>query len=138
MKLDSSDELLDMIRFEGSPEFHEKLRPPYRQTSSQAMEIMVNRQKWKYPAHRLLPRHHSSEKQAIIRTKTEALRKLGVIEELRATEWSQVHLVRKPIPNEWRFILDFVIVGLAYIKHPQSAGTYCKVVRSSSTSREIK
>ena len=49
-----------------------------------------------------------TEKQAVIRTPTEALLKLGVIEESRATEGSQVHLVPKPIPNEWRFTLDFV------------------------------
>jgi hypothetical protein len=36
------------------------------------------------------------------------LLKLGVIEESKATEWSQVHLVPKPNPNEWRFTLDFV------------------------------
>ena len=35
---------------------------------------------------------------------------LGVIEESRAIEWSQVHLVPKPNPNEWRFTLDFVPV----------------------------
>ena len=34
--------------------------------------------------------------------------KLGVIEESKATEWSQVHLVPKPNPNEWRVTLDFV------------------------------
>ena len=47
-------------------------------------------------------------KQAVIRSQTEALLKLGVIEESKATEWSQVHLVPKPNPNEWRFTLDFV------------------------------
>jgi len=36
------------------------------------------------------------------------LLRLGVIKESRATEWSQVHLVPKPTPGEWRFTLDFV------------------------------
>ena len=37
----------------------------------------------------------------------------GVIEESRATEWSQVHLVAKPTPGEWRFTLDFVRLNAA-------------------------
>ena len=34
------------------------------------------------------------------------LLELEVIEPSRATEWSQVHLVRKP-SNFWRFTVDF-------------------------------
>ena len=68
----------------------------------------VLRQKWKHPSHRLPSRRHSSEKQAVIRSQTEALLKLAVIEESKATEWSQVYLVPKPNPNKWRFTLDFV------------------------------
>ena len=68
-----------------------------RPASVEPMEIVVDRLKWRQPAHRLPPRRHSSEKQAVILTQTEALLKLGVIEESRATEWSQVHLVPKPI-----------------------------------------
>jgi hypothetical protein len=97
VKLDSPDELLDMIRFEGSPEFQEKLRALCREyidvfstsvrqrpANVDPMEITVDRQRWKHPGHRLPPRRHSSEKQAVIRTQTEALLKLGVIEESSA------------------------------------------------------
>jgi len=59
-----------------------------------------------HPSHHLPPRRHSSEKQAVIRSQADSLLTLGVIEESKATEWSQVH--PKPNPNEWRFTLDFV------------------------------
>jgi hypothetical protein len=47
----------------------------------------------------------------------DALLKLGVIKESQATEWSQVHLVPKLIPEgasqKWRFTLDFVQLNSA-------------------------
>ena len=46
--------------------------------------------------------------ETIFSINAKVLLKLGVIEESKATEWSQVHLVPKPYPNEWRFTLDFV------------------------------
>ena len=61
--------------------------------------IPLVRAKWKSPAHRFSPRSHSSEIQSVIRTQAE---------ESRATKWSQLHLVPKLNPNEWRFTLDFV------------------------------
>jgi hypothetical protein len=90
VKLDSPDELLDTICFEGSSEFQEKLRALCREyidvfstsvrrrpADVDPMEITVDRQKWKHPTHRLPPRRHSSEKQAMIRFQTEALLRLG-------------------------------------------------------------
>ena len=48
----------------------------------------------------------------VIRKQVDALLKLGVIKESKATEWSQVHLVPKPTPEgapqKWRFTLAFV------------------------------
>ena len=86
VKLETPDELLAMIQFEGSSEFQEKLRALCREfidafstsvrrrpANVDPMEIVVDRAKWKNPAHRLPPRRHSSEKQAVIRTQTEAL-----------------------------------------------------------------
>ena len=62
-------------------------------------------------------RRHSEEKQKEIRTQVDALLKLGVIKESKATEWSQVHLVPKPTPEgapqKWRFTLDFVRLNAA-------------------------
>jgi len=88
--LDSPDELLGMIRFEGSPEFQEKRKTLGREyidvfltsvwrrpANVDPMEITVDRQKWKHPSHSP-PSRHSSEKQAVIRSQTEALLKLGV------------------------------------------------------------
>ena len=83
---ETPDELLALIQFEGSPDFQEKLRSLCREfidvfstsvrsrpANVEPMEIVVDRLKWRHPAHRLPPRRHSSEKQAVIRTQTEAL-----------------------------------------------------------------
>ena len=72
------------------------------------MTIDVDRAKWAASRNRLPPRRHSEEKQRAIRSQVDALLRLGVIEESRTTEWSQVHLVPKPTPGGWRFTLDFV------------------------------
>ena len=57
-------------------------------------------------------RHHSAEKQTAIRTQVDALLKLGVIEESRATRWSQVHPVLKS-SGMWRLTLHFVRLNAA-------------------------
>ena len=71
------------------------------------MVIEIDRSKWELPQNRIPRRNHSAEKQHAIHTHVEALHKLGVIEESRATHWSQVHPVRKP-NGEFRLTLDFV------------------------------
>ena len=114
---ESPDELLAMIQFEGSLELQEKLRGLCREfidifsTSVRArparvdpMTLDINRANWEIPANRLPPRHHSEDKQTAIRSQVDSLLELGVIEESRATEWSQVHLVPKP-NGDWRFTL---------------------------------
>ena len=55
----------------------------------------------------------STEKQAAIRSQIDSLLALGVILESRASYWSQLHMVRKPIPGEWRMTLDFVQLNAA-------------------------
>ena len=77
------------------------------------MVIDVDRARWELPRNRLPQRHHSTEKQASIRAQVDSLLALGVIEESRAAHWSQVHLVPKPTPGEWRFTLDFVQLNAA-------------------------
>jgi hypothetical protein len=47
----------------------------------------------------LAPRKHSEEKQKEFRKQVDALLKLGVIKETKATEWCQVHLVPEPTPE---------------------------------------
>jgi len=62
-------------------------------------------------------RRHSEEKQKKIRKQVDALLKLGIIKEFKATEWSQVHLVPKPTPDgapqKRLFTLDFVRLNAA-------------------------
>ncbi len=76
------------------------------------MKIVIDEDKWRLPWNRHPPRKHSEEKQKEIRKQVDALLRLGVIKESKATEWSQVHLVPKPTPEgaplKWRFTLDFV------------------------------
>ncbi len=47
-------------------------------------------------------------RQSQIRQQCDKLLELGVIRHSTASEWSQVHMVPKPTPGEWRFTLDFV------------------------------
>ena len=51
------------------------------------MVIEIDRSKWELPQNKLSQRNHSAEKQHVIRTQVEALLKVGVIEESRATYW---------------------------------------------------
>ena len=113
-------ELLVMIQFEGTPALQGALRSLCREfidifsTAVRSLPakvkpilIEIDRTKWELPGNRLPQRHHSAEKQAAIRIQVDALLKLGVIEESRATHWSQIHPVLKS-PGKWRMTLDFV------------------------------
>ena len=81
------------------------------------MKIVIDEDKWRLLCNRQPPRRHSEEKQKEIRKQVDALLKLGVIKESKATEWSQGHLVPKPTPEgapqKWRFNLDFVRLNFA-------------------------
>ncbi len=81
------------------------------------MKIVIDEDKWRLPCNRQPPRRHSEGKQKDIRKQVDALLKLGVIKESKATEWSQVHLVPKPTPEgapqKWRLTLDFVRLNAA-------------------------
>ena len=61
---------------------------------------------WEASANRLPSHYISVEKHATLNQMIDDLRDLKVIQPLRATAWSQVHLVRKPT-NGWRFTVDF-------------------------------
>ena len=73
-------------------------------TTSRKSAVNGNRTNWELPSNRLPQRHHSAEKQTVIRMQVDALLKLGVIEKSRAT---QVHPVLQS-PGKWRLTLDFV------------------------------
>ncbi len=77
------------------------------------MVLDIDHSKWEAPRNRLPQRSHSTEKQAAIRSQIDSLLALGVIEESRASHWSQLHMVKKPTPGEWRMTLDFVQLNAA-------------------------
>ena len=117
---ETTEELLVMIRFDGSAGFQAKLRKlceeyivvfstrvRHQSTKVEPMSIVVDRGKWKVSCNRLPSRHHNSDKQTAIREQVDALLRLGVIEVSHASAWSQVHLVPKP-DGKWRFTLNFV------------------------------
>ena len=142
----SPDELLAMIQFEGTPALQSALRALCREfidifdTAVRAlpakvdtMVIDIDRSKWELPQNRLPQRNHSTEKQLAIRTQVKALLKLGVIEESKATHWSQVHPVRKP-NGEFRLTIDFVkdTAGVNSVGNPKTRG-----VRSNCLHRRV-
>ena len=117
---ETTEELLAMIRFDGSVGFQAKLRKlceeyidvfstrvRHQSAKVEPMSIVVDRGKWEVSRNRLPPRHHNSDKQTAIREQVDALLRLGVIEVSHAPAWSQVHLVPKP-DGKWRFALDFI------------------------------
>ena len=71
------------------------------------MVIEINRTKWEVPRNRLPSRHHSAEKQLVIRTQVNKVLELGVIEVSQASELSHVYLVPKS-DGSWRLTIDFV------------------------------
>ena len=114
---ETTEELLAMIRFEGSVGFQAKLRKlcekyidvfstrvRHQSAKVEPMSIVVDREKWEVSRNRLPSRHHHSDKQTAIREQVDALLRLGVS---YAPVWSQLHLVPKD-GGKWRFTLDFV------------------------------
>jgi transposase InsO family protein len=86
--------------------FLEKVQPdPARVTP---MSIEVDESMWKTSKHRGPPRIQCRSKEEEIDKQITNYLALGVIRPCKAAEVSQLHLVPKPDPNEWRFCLDFV------------------------------
>ena len=120
---------MSKITFIGSPQLQTRIQALVREfidvfatkvrREPVAVEPMniIDEDKWRLPCNRQPPRRHSEEKQKEIRKQVDALLKLGVIKESKATEWSQVHLVPKPTPEgapqKWCFTLDFVRLNAA-------------------------
>ena len=121
---------MSKITFKGSPQLQMRLRALVREyidifatkvhrepAAVEPTKIVIDEDKWRLPCNHKPPRRHSEEKQKEIRKQVDALLKLGVIKESKATEWSQVHLVPKPTsegaPQKWRFTLDFVRLNAA-------------------------
>ncbi len=68
--------------------------------------MTVDVDKWKHSRNRLTTRFLTREKDIDLRKQIASLESLGVIERSTASEYSQVHLVRKP-DNSWRLCIDF-------------------------------
>jgi transposase InsO family protein len=79
------------------------------------MEIAVDHNKWYCSKNRGPPRPQSAARQAAIKKQVDKYLRLGVIQPSKASEYSQVHLVPKSEPNEWRFCLDYVRLNEATI-----------------------
>lgn len=69
--------------------------------------LEVDREKWETRHNRGPPRFLTQEKDRDLRKQVDRLLRCGVIQPVTASEYSQIHLVRKP-DKSWRFCLDFV------------------------------
>jgi hypothetical protein len=78
---------------------HEPARVP-------PLSMKVDSDKWKDKRNRLSPRFLTRDKDADLRKQIALLESFGVIEKSTASEYIQVHLVRKP-DHTWRLCIDF-------------------------------
>ena len=117
----SDNDITSIIELHGTPTLQRNLRDLCKRYSDifsvnvrsnpaqiPPMELKVDSSKWKSNKNRGPPRPQSRDKQKEIAKQVNNYLKLGVIKPVNAEEYSQVHLVPKPTPNEWRFCLDFV------------------------------
>jgi transposase InsO family protein len=79
------------------------------------MEVKVDAQRWHTNKNRGPPRPQSEVRRAAIEKQVKKYLDLKVIEPSSASEYSQVHLVPKDEPNDFRFCLDFVRLNEATI-----------------------
>ncbi len=70
------------------------------------MSMTVDSDKWRHARNRLTPRFLTLEKDIDLRKQIASLESLGVIERSTSSEYSQVHLVRKPDDSR-RMRIDF-------------------------------
>jgi hypothetical protein len=89
-------------------EFSDIFSPTVRehQTVVPPLSMSVNKDKWADRRNRLPPRFLTRDKDADLRRQIASLESLGVVERSTASEYSQVHLVRKP-DNSWRLCIDY-------------------------------
>jgi hypothetical protein len=104
-----NDETLMQINITGSANLQRSIRllckeyidifsPSVRKEPARVspLSMTVDADKWKDERNRLSPRFLTRNKDADLRKQIALLETLGVIEKLTASEYSQVHLVRKP------------------------------------------
>ncbi len=103
------DETLMQINITGSANLQESIRqlcneyidifsPTVREEPARVppLSMIVDKNKWKDKRNRLSPRFLTRDKDADLRKQVALLESLGIIEKSTASEYSQVHLVRKP------------------------------------------
>ncbi len=74
------------------------------------LSMVIDRSKWTNKRNHGAPRFLTRDKDVDLRKQIALLESLGVIEKSQASEYSQVHLVRKP-DNGWRLCIDFKILN---------------------------
>ena len=79
------------------------------------MDLKVNPDKWHTNKNRGPPRPQSEVRRMAIKKTFKKYLELEVIEPSTASEYSQVHLVPKEEPNDWRFCLDYVRLNEATV-----------------------
>jgi hypothetical protein len=114
-----SDEILMEINIAGSAnlqrcirmlcsEYIDTFSPTVREDPARVppLSMKIDIDKWKDKRNRLSPRFLTRDKGADLRKQIALLETLGVIEKSTASEYSQVHLVRKT-DQSWRLCIDF-------------------------------
>ncbi len=86
--------------------------------------MMVDRSKWSGKKNRGAPRFLTRDKDVDLRKQLDLSESLGVIEKSIASEYSQVHLVRKP-DNGWRLCIDFKKSERRHRVHGDLASSEC-------------
>lgn len=107
----------------GSPELQEQLKRICHEFShifsravrpdaadAPPMEIVVDELSWRRLGAARSPRPQSSVRQAEIQQLIEQMLELKIIQVSEATEYSQVHLVKKP-NGKWRFCIDYRLLN---------------------------
>jgi hypothetical protein len=114
-----NDETLMQINITGSADLQRSIRllckeyidiflPTVREEPARVppLSMIADTDKWKDKRNRLSPRFLTRDNDADLRKQVALLETLGVIEKSTASEYSQVHLVRKP-DQTWRLCIDF-------------------------------
>ena len=116
----SNKDVLEDLHMTEEPKFRKKISDlcnkykeifsdelPKQPAKLKPFNIIVDELKWNVQANKMPPRTLSAEKQQIAREQIDMLLKSGIIEPSQATYYSQLLLVPKPTPGEFRFCVDY-------------------------------
>lgn len=124
----SSEDPIEKILIFGSPQLQRSIRQlcfEFRDIFSVTvksepakvppMDLKLNPDKWHSNKNRGPPRPQSEVRRLATEKTVKKYLELGVIAPSTASEYSQVHLVPKEEPNDWRFCLDYVRLNQATV-----------------------